>query len=295
MAELLALAPPQWLIDGVLPAGGHIGLYGPPGSLKSFIALDMALSVASGTPWQSHEVARGFVLYVAAEGGAGNGKRARAWTSQHPTLRPNDFEISFLLEGVSIAADGPDIHILMERLDEIDRTPSLVVIDTLARCLEGDENQQEDMGRFIKGVDKFRQDGATVLSVHHTRLDGDRERGNTAYRGATDAMIEAKRDGDLVILSNNKQKDAEEFAPIRLLKQIVPEHDSCVIVSEAVTSTEIIRRILLDAGEPLTYGDLATRVTGGLTPMSLATLKRHLVSLVKSGEILKENGVYYII
>ena len=39
-------------------------LYGPPGAGKSFVALDFALSVASGRAWHGHEVRQGPVLYV---------------------------------------------------------------------------------------------------------------------------------------------------------------------------------------------------------------------------------------
>jgi RecA-family ATPase len=69
VAELLDLKPPSWLIADTVPEQGLIALYGAPGDGKSFIALDMALCVAAGIPWQGHDTQKAYVVYVSAEGG----------------------------------------------------------------------------------------------------------------------------------------------------------------------------------------------------------------------------------
>src|SRR5690606_10549312 len=89
-------------------------------------------------------------------------------------------------------------------------------------------------GRFVAGVDRLRHElKATVIIVHHTRLDGDRERGNTAFRGAADAMISIKKkkghQGQFIV-ANDKQKDAEEFAPLSFMLEPVEAFESCVVV-----------------------------------------------------------------
>ena len=48
MDELLKLEPPEWLVERAVPVGSLAVLYGPPKSAKTFLALDMALSVAIG-------------------------------------------------------------------------------------------------------------------------------------------------------------------------------------------------------------------------------------------------------
>lgn len=292
-SELLRLPPPRWLIQDILPAGGLIGLYGPPGTGKSFIGIDMAMAVATGRPWHGRTTEQGFVLYVSAEGGTGIGKRVAAWLSHHH-VKPELAKVGWLTESVPVHSDSEDMDVLFGRLnDEIEQQPALVIIDTLARCFDGDENQQEDMGRFIAGVDRLRREfEATVIVVHHTRLDGDRERGNTAFRGAADTMcsIERKPEGPL-LLSCNKQKDAEEFTTLPFSMQVIPVlgglDTSCVIVDEGLDRAETVLRALSEG--PMTYTDLKT----GLT-LSPATLKRALMSLVKNGEIAKKNGKYAI-
>jgi DNA-binding transcriptional ArsR family regulator len=189
------------------------------------------------------------------------------------------------------------VNVLIGRLaNEIQETPRLVVIDTLARCFEGSENETEDMGRFVAGVDQLRHEyGATVLVVHHTRLDGDRERGNTAFRGGTDTMIAVKRKGEKapITLECTKQKDAEAFPELTMRLKAVAGTESCVVTSDPATHKVDNRSIilsLLEQSSELSYKDLV-----GLTQragMSLPTLKRHLVSLKENGEIIKKNNKY---
>ena len=286
--ELLRLPPPTWLIEPVLPAGGLVGLYGEPGAGKSFVAIDMALSVATGVDWHTHPVTPGFVLYVSAEGGSGIGKRAAAWLSSKgiSSWKP---DMGWLTESIPIMPTSEDMDVLFRRFnDELDIYPKLVVIDTLARCFDGDENTQADMGRFIAGVDRMRREfGATVLVVHHTRLDAERERGSTAFRGAADTMLalERRKQDGILTLTCNKQKDAEELPEQRYRLVIDKAHDSCAVAEINQASTAHLHKML--ANKPLSYSELLCDV--GLM-MSPATLKRALRRLAENHEIIKENG-----
>lgn len=287
--ELLRLPPPTWQIDQILPSGGLVGLYGPPGSFKSFLAIDMAMCIATNRPWHGHEVDPGLVLYVSAEGSAGIGKRVAAWLSFNQ-VNANDVNLAWLIEGITVNPDSEDMDVLFKRLDEgiNDQRPSLVIIDTLARCFDGDENLQEDMGRFIGGVDRLRREfAATVLVVHHTRLDAERERGSTAFRGAADTMLSVARDPDdaTVTLKCNKQKDAEEFSPKTLALAAVPQFDSCVLRDWQENAHGRILAALPANGA--TYTELRDLAKIGTT-----SLKRGLKLLLEGGELLKENGIY---
>lgn len=292
MTELLKLPPPTWLVEGILPAGGLIGLYGEPGSFKSFIAIDIAMSIATGLPWQGVEVKKGHVIYVAAEGGTGIGKRGAAWL-HHRRIRPEKADISWVIESMAVNPDSEQMDMLLTRVgDEMDIAPELIVIDTLARCFDGDENTQEDMGRFVAGVDRLRREfDSTVMVVHHTRLGGDRERGNTAFRGAADTMVVIQRENDQVNVVCNKQKDAMEFSTLQLALKGIPECDSVVFV-EALTSQDDILLELLN--DPLPLRDIKGLVKDRGLTMSPATIKRRLSELVRNGKIIRENGKYGI-
>ncbi len=292
-AELLKLPPPDWLVDNIMPEGGLVGLYGPPESAKSFIAIDLALCVASGTSWHGHEVKKGFVLYVAAEGGPGIGKRVRAWL-QAKKAQTSQADVAWLIESLSIYKDSSDMDALMSRLDdEMERAPVLIIVDTLARCFDGDENQQEDMGRFVAGLDKLRHEyGATLVAIHHTRLDGDRERGNTAFRGGTDTMISVTRGDSDITLECTKQKDAEHFPSMSF--QLVPIEgtESCIVECMDGRLNEKLQQtlgLLADHG-PFTWDEWLSS-----TELPKTTFSRRFSELKKKGLIIKENSQWRVL
>lgn len=221
--ELMHLPPPEWLIDDILTistSGSFNVLYGPSGIGKSFIALDAGMSVGAGISWQGRPTRQGLVVYVSAEGVAGLGQRANAWL-RGTGLDSNDVHIAWLMESVPVYDASEELDTLLARFDELHEQPALVIIDTLARCFNGNENETEDMGNFIKGCDRIRAEcGSAVLAIHHTNASEGRERGNGALRAATDTMIQVmpgtRAHGHvpgLMTISCSKQKDAAPFAP----------------------------------------------------------------------------------
>lgn len=69
LAGLRRMTEARWLIDGVLQQDSTALVFGEPGTFKSFMAMDMAVAIASGQPWQGRQTERAFVIYLAAEGG----------------------------------------------------------------------------------------------------------------------------------------------------------------------------------------------------------------------------------
>ena len=55
---------------------------------------------------------------------------------------------------------------LCELSDEL--PGAVVIIDTLTRFVEGDQNSSEDMARFAQEVFRLKRFGATVLLLHHS-------------------------------------------------------------------------------------------------------------------------------
>ncbi len=49
--EVMQIKPPDFAVDGILPAKSLSLLCGHPGSCKSFIAVDIGLCIATGKPW----------------------------------------------------------------------------------------------------------------------------------------------------------------------------------------------------------------------------------------------------
>ena len=70
--DIKGMADPLWLVDGLVVDQSMGFIYGPPGCLKTFLALDMALSLASGQKlWWNRGIQRGgAVVYISSEGQA---------------------------------------------------------------------------------------------------------------------------------------------------------------------------------------------------------------------------------
>lgn len=232
LATLLGAKPPHALVTGILDEGNVAVLYGAPASFKSFVALDLALTIATGTPWKraQHGTQEANVVLFSGEGQSGLGRRVQAWmTLREAVLRGEEGdtrEFNDLLHARFRAAgeaipliDASEPETVLAALEELagdlDAPPRLIVLDTLARCfLGGDENSARDMGTFIEGCDEIRKKtGAAILIVHHTGKDGDLERGSSALRAGADVMIKAEREedgpkgGGRVVLTFEKRKD----------------------------------------------------------------------------------------
>lgn len=222
--ELEALPPPEFIVDGVLTETGFAILYGPPGSGKSFVALDMALRLAYGMDWHGRATKQTGVVYIAGEGSAGLGKRVKGWRREHAL---EGVEAPFLLLPQAVQfLDGGDLAKLLRTIDAaIDRCGfkiGLTVIDTVSRAITGaDENTQETMSQFVHagGIVQKHMAGA-VLGIHHTGKDESRGmRGSTVLIGACDTSMrcagDVKEDG-FVTLTMEKQKDSEQIDPVVL-------------------------------------------------------------------------------
>lgn len=218
IAQLLAQPAPEYIIDQFLIEKGMAALFGAPGTFKTFIALDLGLSVAHGLPWHGFATRQKKVLYICAEGQYGFGARALVWQQERAAGRDTD---QFMLLPVPVNFLQPEaVGKLIEDMQLFIGDVGLVIIDTLARNFgTGDENKTQDMNAFVKGVSRLARD-AMVLIVHHTGKDeGKDERGSSAFRAALDAAFRLKREplSDYVTFVTKKQKEGEEHAPVEFV------------------------------------------------------------------------------
>lgn len=217
-ADQIEMRPPHWLLRGMLERDTFALVFGDPGCGKSFLAIDWACRVATGTPWRGLAVKGGPVVYVAGEGQQGFGRRIRAW-SEHHGVGLADVPL-YLAPAVAIPDPG-DLVALITAIDTgvaAVGQPALIVLDTLARCFGGgDENATKDMSAFVSACDALRRRyGCTILVVHHTgHADKNRARGAIALKAALDAEYRLANDTGL-LLTATKMKDAETPPPLAL-------------------------------------------------------------------------------
>ena len=217
-SDRLAFKEPDYLIAGLVEAETLTLMFADPGSGKSFVALDMAASIATGAGFHGRDTKRGAVIYICGEGKNGIKRRLTAWERHHGVS----------LEGAplfvsSIAARflSPDsIKAIMEAIDETAReagTVAMIIVDTLNRNMgAGDESSTADMTAFISAVDAVKDRfEATALIVHHTgHGNKGRARGSMAMLGALDAEYRIDKDGSTVTMTNTKMKEAAPPPPM---------------------------------------------------------------------------------
>jgi hypothetical protein len=224
IAEVRAKPGPiAWLVQGLIEKDTVGALFGDPASYKSSIALDMAVSIASGRPFHGRPVRQGPVIYLASEGHGGIARRLAAWERHHGQT-VDDLEVVF--SDHAAAFSDPDSAAMVaeaiEAVVEIMGPPALIVIDTIARNFgPGDENSNSDMGVFLNAVTETLQargQASTVLLVLHTGHGAkNRARGGSALHAGVDFEFRTERKGGMrVQVTNTKMKDAVEPQPFAL-------------------------------------------------------------------------------
>jgi hypothetical protein len=191
----------MWLIEGLWSAQAVGIIGGEPKCGKSFLALDLAVSVASGTPCLRHFVTRecGPVLLFAAE--------------DAPHI------VRQRLQGIAAAAGANfhslDVHVITVptlRLDHPEQQralratvaglkPKLLVLDPLVRLHGIDENLAAEVAPLLEYLRSLQRCYRTaVVLVHHARKGAAHERGGQALRGSSE--LHAWGDSNLYLRRN---------------------------------------------------------------------------------------------
>ncbi|EHD0106720.1 helicase RepA family protein [Vibrio alginolyticus] len=217
----------KWLVKSFIGSQTFGTFFGPSGSHKSFITIDMSCAIATGSPWQGRRTQAGTVVYVASEGQVTICRRVKAWELANGK-EAHELHVLDLDNNMS---EPTARDTLIEAVHNLENTfgtkVELIVIDTLAGHFQGDENNSDAMGRFIKGCNLvIKKTNATVLCVHHTGKDTSKGgRGHSSLNAACDFEFKVVLDEKtgLTTLSNTKQKDAEkvpslvfDFQPVDL-------------------------------------------------------------------------------
>lgn len=218
-SELIANPRPlAWLIRGVLELDSFALMFADPGVGKTFLALDIAFSVACGTDWHGRRVYAGPVFYIAGEGGNGLGRRLRALElARGREIGAAPLFVSTVPASLTDAEGAGDALAAVDAMVQHHGKPSLIVLDTVARNFGGgDENSTKDMTAFVAACDRIREStGACVLLVHHSgHGDKSRARGSTALKGALDWEYSLSKDAGTLQLECTKAKDAEPPPPM---------------------------------------------------------------------------------
>jgi KaiC/GvpD/RAD55 family RecA-like ATPase len=171
---------------------------GESGCGKTFLVLDLSLHIAAKLDWFGRKVEQGVVVYVAAEAGRSIINRVAAFKDEFK-LEDRIIPFAAVTSSVDLCHAGVgDVDRLIEEIKEVaqDCSVMLVVIDTVSRALAGgNENAPDDMGAFVKSMDRLRDElQCHVAAVHHFGKETSRGgRGHSLLQCGVDTVIEVDR------------------------------------------------------------------------------------------------------
>lgn len=248
-ADMLAMPEPSWLVDNILMQTSGALIFGKSNAFKTFVTIDIGLSVATGRPWHGHGVKQANVLFVATEGAAGVArKRIPGWYEHHNV--PLEYRDRGWLFPQELSLDNQEhVDILVATLRH--REIGLLVLDIFGGTMEGTEVEDTTARAWNKSQQRIiRECGATVLTVAHTGWkDSRRARMHTHFWGSFDTRLKVVGDKDALttVISIDRHKDADsrgEFG-FRLEEShgtLVPVADPAVCKAKSAASSQRAER-----------------------------------------------------
>lgn len=218
----------KYLVESIIPADGVGQIYGPSTSGKTLLAVDLAMSLATGqskcilgplaTDGPQH------ILYVALEGGKVHENYVRAWLLAHPEASRENFQKYFhRLDGakgnlVTMSVDEKRVALpqhswerfLKYDLDPMTKKgmkPAMVILDTQAYLMGlAEENSNSDMSKlYVELKTQANERDLLFTVVHHTGKESTAGgRGASSPFTICDSIIEVKR-------PKNRQSSARSY------------------------------------------------------------------------------------
>lgn len=190
-SSILALPPTEWEIPGWLARNALTALAAKPKAGKSFVALHLAVQAAKGGSFADYHFEKPLrVIYCAFEKYPDTRDRIEAIEVRTGESMPSNLLI-YAPKRAPQLVNPEQVNALEEYFRQ--EQPQLVIIDTLARCIAGiEENSAKEIGSVIETLDKLRvaAGGCALVIVHHEGKDSDKGmRGSSALLGAVDQVI----------------------------------------------------------------------------------------------------------
>lgn len=185
-AEILALdlPPARPLVEGIIEEGTGCILAGPGGTGKTWLSLDLARAIASGTPWLGKfPTGQSSVLVIDEEGNErGIQSRLRLLNAAQPL---DDLPLWFAI-GLGLKIDAQKTERIIQ--EEIERyQPGVVIFDSLTRVHSANENDASEMAQVFARFSTLRRlYGCTVVLIDHLRKKGLINDEAEMLRGSTD-------------------------------------------------------------------------------------------------------------
>jgi len=220
-SKVLREAPEvSYLVDKIITTGTSAVLGGAPGDGKSWLMMELAIAVATGTPFMGEfETKGGSVLVIDSENSLPLLRRRGLKLLRGRGLpETGELDIEYLVSSGMNLSD-PRHVVGLEGLLE-DHSPVLVLIDSLVRVHRASENSATEMaavfGEIKRLVDAF---GSVFLFTHHSRklsMYNDASqmlRGSSEIKAFVDTYLFLKKVGGVLRVEHDKARYDEPVPP----------------------------------------------------------------------------------
>jgi hypothetical protein len=294
----------QWLVEGLWAEQAVGILGGEPKCCKSFLALDIALSVASGTACLRQFPVRraGKVLLFPAEDSLAI-VRQRLEGIAGIAQVPFDSLPVEVITAPSLRLDTPpDRQRLSQTIEAL--RPTLLILDPLIRLHRVDENDATQIATLLSFLRELqRQFQLAVLLVHHARKDSHSSRPGQALRGSSelhgwgDSNLYMRRKGSQLTLSTeHRAAPSQDHIPLQLTQSgtaVALRVLEGAPVSEPKaepTPVERVRAALAQLQEPV----FSVQQLRKLCAIRTETLCAALEELTQQGELSRNSKGYQL-
>ena len=296
----------RWLVDSLWSeeAVGIIG--GEPKCCKSFLALDLAVSVAAGAPClRRFAVQRpGRVLLYAAEDAMHIVRHRLDGICAAAGLDLADLDVQVITAPslrLDLNADRDSLDETIARLK-----PRLLVLDPFVRLHRIDENISGEVAPLLAYLrDLQRRHAVAVILVHHARTGAGNMRAGQALRGSSefhawgDSNLYLRRDSDDRITLSVEHRAAQAIPAITLellqradaLALEVVDRTAHAPQSAAPQSVDdrIAAALANNAGQPQPFADLRA-----VCRVRTTTLYERLAAMTNAGRVVKSGDGYHL-
>ena len=231
------LTQPDFVLPGLLPKTFGL-VVAPGGTGKSMLALDLAISLATGKPVASGLFPAGpsgkVVFLAGEENDHMLAHRLRSMVPaedvDNPELNKNLTLLPMAGEScLLISKDGKPTKLFHE-LEAISAGARLIIIDPLRRTHGGDENNSYEMTRFVVLMEQLaKSTGAAVIALHHANRSSQDTGSQNASRGSS-ALVDGCR--WQFNLSRMDEKTAQTHS--------IPDHDRHLFVAVDFAKTNYL-------------------------------------------------------
>ena len=208
--ELLGEPIPEvdWIVEGLLPAGGTALIVGPPKSGKSTLGRNIVAAIGEGRDILGRTTRQGPALYCSFEGRrAGMAAHFREMAVNH------DAPIS-VYHG---EAFSPDNAVEIVEAEIAKTGANVIVIDTLLRFMRvTDANAYAEISNATQAIiDLASRTGCAVIGIHHSRKGGgqhgEEASGSAALFGSVDVMASITREDDELRMIYTIQREGSDL------------------------------------------------------------------------------------